>query len=131
MNDCLLAIWNNIDCFDPERNDFKNWIGGIARYKSIDYVRKYLRDLEKEDIEKMVIPVEDDSLRKVLTKEFEEEVERLINSLPEQTRHIFRQLFFEEKDLDELAQVTGLSKAVLYNRISRGKRKLRELRGGY
>lgn len=130
MNDCLLAIWNNIDHFDPEKNDFKNWIGGIAKYKSIDYVRKYLKDLENENIEKMAIPVQEDPLKVVLTQEFKEEVEKLISGLPEKTRDIFKQLFFEGKDINELALTTGFSKPVLYNRISRGKKKLRELLGG-
>lgn len=131
MNDCLLAIWNNIGDYDSERNSFKNWIGGIAKYKSIDYVRKHLRDLENKNIEDMTIPVEDDSLKAVLTRELEEETEKILSSLPEKTREIFRQLYFEGKDLDELAEATGFSKPVLYNRISRGKKKIRiELRGG-
>ena len=48
MNDCLLAIWNNIDAYDVKRNSFSNWIGKIAKYKSIDYVRKYIKGFRKE-----------------------------------------------------------------------------------
>jgi len=131
MNDCLLAIWHNIDRFDPERNSFKNWVGAIAKYKAIDYVRKYLKESEMSNLEDQVIPVEDQSLQTVLAKEFQEELARMLKSLPEETRAIFRQLFWEEKDLQEIAQSTGLSKPVLYNRISRGKKKLKALRGGY
>lgn len=132
MNDCLLAIWNNIDHYAPDKNSFKNWIGGIAKYKSIDYVRKYLRDLDNENIEDMTIPVEDDSLKAVLTRELEEETEKILSSLPEETREIFKKLYFEGKDLSELAEATGYSKPVLYNRISRGKKKIRKkLRGGH
>ncbi|MDD4169973.1 MAG: hypothetical protein PHD36_06935 [Desulfotomaculaceae bacterium] len=40
MNDCLLAIWNNIGNYAPERNSFKNWVGGIAKYKSTPYAAK-------------------------------------------------------------------------------------------
>jgi RNA polymerase sigma factor (sigma-70 family) len=57
MNDCLLAIWNNIEQFDPARNSFQNWAGAIAKYKAIDYVRKHLKELESKNIEDMVIPV--------------------------------------------------------------------------
>ena len=131
MNDCLLAIWNNIGDYDSERNSFKNWIAKIAKYKSIDYVRKHLRDLENQNIEDLTIPVEDSSLKAVLTRELKEETEKLLSSLPKETREIFKQLYFEGKDLDELAEATGFSKPVLYNRISRGKKKIRmALRGG-
>ena len=132
LNDCLLAIWNNIDYYDPEKNSFKNWVGGIAKYKSIDYIRKHIRDLDNENIDDMTIPVEDNSLKAILTRELEEETEKILNSLPEETREIFKQLYFGEKDINEVAVATGFSKPVLYNRISRGKKKIRkELRGGH
>lgn len=51
INDCLLGIWNNIDLFNPEKSSFKNWVAGIAKYKSIDYLRKYLKDSENENID--------------------------------------------------------------------------------
>src|SRR5690554_3014431 len=98
--------------------------------KAIDYVRKHLKELENKNIEDLVIPVADDSLQRILAKEFEEEMEKILSSLPEDTREIFKQLFFEEKDLDELAESTGFSKPVLYNRISRGRKKLRKVLGG-
>lgn len=66
-----------------------------------------------------------------MARELEEETEKILSSLPEETREIFKQLYFEGKGLDELAEATGFSKPVLYNRISRGKKKIRiELRGG-
>ncbi len=127
-----MAIWNNIDFYAPERNSFKNWIGGIAKYKSIDYLRKHLKDLENENIENLTIPVEDNSLKAILAQEIEEETEKILKSLPQETREIFRQLYIEEKDMNELAEATGFSKSVLYNKISRGKKKIRqEIQGGH
>ena len=40
FNDVLLSVWDNISYFNPEKNSFKNWIAAIAKYKSIDYLRK-------------------------------------------------------------------------------------------
>ncbi len=67
MNDCLLNIWENIDSYDENRSSFKNWIGGIAKYKSIDYTRKYLKDLENQNIEDVTVAVEDNSLKEILS----------------------------------------------------------------
>ncbi|TEB10031.1 ECF RNA polymerase sigma factor RpoE [Pelotomaculum sp. FP] len=132
MNDCLLAIWHNIYFYDPARNGFKNWIGGIARYKSIDYARKYLKYLEDENIEDVIIPVEDNALKAVLSKEIGEETERILSSLSKEDKEIFKKLYLEQKDLNELADATGFSKPVLYNRISRGKKRIRkEVKGGH
>ncbi|MDO4555585.1 MAG: sigma factor, partial [Lachnospiraceae bacterium] len=42
INDVLLAVWQHIDSFHPEQGEFSNWVAGVARYKAIDYKRKYL-----------------------------------------------------------------------------------------
>lgn len=132
MNDCLLAIWENIDCYDSKKSSFKNWVGGIARYKSIDYARKYLKDLENENIEDVIIPEEDSSLKNILEREFSIEIEKILCSLSEEDRNIFKKLYFEDRNMDEVSKDTGLSKSILYNRISRGKKKMRkEIKGVY
>lgn len=132
INDCLLSIWGNIDYYDSEKSSFKNWIGGIAKYKSIDYVRKYLKDLENENIEDMNLPVDDNTLKEILSKEISEETEKMLSSLSEEDRRIFKELYIENKDMEEVSQDMGLDKSVLYNRLSRGKKKIRkEVKGGY
>lgn len=134
MNDCLLAIWDNIDNYNPDKSSFKNWVGGIAKYKSIDYTRKYLKDLENKDVEDIIIPVKDDSLKEILEVEVREETEKMLSSLSEQDKIIFKKLYFQDEDIEEISNATGLSKSVLYNRISRGKKKIRRnlnIEGGY
>lgn len=127
MNDCLLAIWENIRYYDPKKSSFKNWIAGIAKYKSIDYIRKYLKSTEDANIEDVTISVEDNSLREILSNEVSIEIEKMLHSLSQQDREIFRKLFFEGKDMNEISKETGLKKPILYNRLSRGKRKMRRL----
>ena len=47
LNDVLFSIWAHIAQFDETRSTFKNWIAGIARYRSISYLRKYKNRLEE------------------------------------------------------------------------------------
>ena len=57
----------------------------------------------------------------------------MLNSLSEQDREIFKKLYFEGKNINEISEDTGLSRSVLYNRLSRGKKKLRKasiIKGG-
>lgn len=134
MNDCLLSIWENIDSYDENRSSFKNWIGGIAKYKSIDYTRKYLKDLENQNIEDVTVAVGDNSLKEILSKEIGVETEKMLSCLSKEDREIFEKLYFEDQNMDELSLGTGLNKSTLYNRISRGKKKIRnkiKLEGGY
>lgn len=48
----------------------------------------------------------------------------MIYLLSKEDQVIFINLFFEEKDYDEISKITGLTKEVIYNRVSRGKKKL-------
>lgn len=126
MNDCLLAIWENIESYNPNKSSFKNWIGGIAKYKSIDYTRKYLKDLDNRNIEDVEIPDTDTPLSEILEKEMNKEIKKILNCLSNEDEKIFKQLYFEEKNMDEISVSTGLSKPVLYNRLSRGRKKIRK-----
>ncbi len=74
INDVLMGIWNNIDTFDENKSDFKNWVAGIAKFKSIDYKRKYLKGLEYENIDDLNISVSD-STYEILKNELSLEVE--------------------------------------------------------
>lgn len=125
INDILLAIWNNIDSFDESRSEFKNWLAGVAKYKAIDYKRRYLKKLEYDNIEDLNISVEDSAHKELTSKELNEDLEELLNCLKEEDRQLFLKLYVEEKDMNEVSKETGLKKDVIYNRVSRGKMKIK------
>lgn len=50
MDDVFMDVWNNIDRFDESKGSFRNWITAIARFRSIDYLRRYSRRCSEEDI---------------------------------------------------------------------------------
>lgn len=126
MNDVLLGIWNHIDCFEPEKSSFKNWAAGIARYKVIDYRRKYLKILEREILEEAEIPAEDLVQKAVLENEISEEIQQILSCLTTEDQQIFKRLFLEDVSMEDVSKETGLRKDALYNRISRGKKKIRK-----
>lgn len=125
MNDCLLAIWQNIENYDPDKSSFKNWVGGIGKYKSIDYTRKYLKDLETKNIEDFNISTKNHPLKEIFKNEVSQETEKMLNGLSKENREIFKKIYFEDKNMDEISKDTGFSKSVLYNRLSRGRKKMR------
>lgn len=130
MNDVLMGIWNNISYYDKTCNSFKNWAAGIARYKSIDYLRKYAKDLDNANWDDVVIVKEDEHLKSVIENEISEELESMLDCLNASDRELFIQLYAKDRDVDEVSKQTGLKKDVIYNRVSRGKRKIRNLFSG-
>lgn len=126
INDVLLGLWNNIDKFDENKSEFKNWIAGIAKFKAIDYKRKYLRELDNENVDDLNITV-DDSTHELLKNELSLEMQEMMNSLNERDRELFYKLYVEEIEVDKVSQETGIKRDVIYNRVSRAKKKLRDI----
>lgn len=126
MNDIFLGIWENVRYYDEKRSSFSNWAAGVARYKAIDYLRKYYKHVQYENIDEMDIPSEDKVLEIIVEQEVSDEMEQMLSCLKEQDRQIFLSLYMEEKDVEQISRETGLAKEVIYNRISRGKQKIRK-----
>ena len=126
INDVFLGIWNNINYFDEDKSSFKNWIIGISKFKSIDYKRKYLKELENSNIDDLDI-AKDDFTEELVRNELSREVEELMECLKEKDREIFLKLYVEEKEMDRVSEETGLKRAVIYNRVSRARKKLKEV----
>lgn len=126
INDVLLAVWQHIGDFDPNAGSFQNWAAGIARFKAIDCKRKYLRQhREYADIEDQHI--EDENARRHMVKiELDEEIKELFEQLSRPEREIFQKHFIEEATIEEISEEMGLRESAVYQRISRGRKKLRK-----
>lgn len=120
ISDVLLAIWDNIERFNEKENSFKNWICAIARYKAIDYKRKYISKISEElDQEFSYI---DENLYKL---ELEEDIEELLNSLNHKDRELFRRYYIDGDKLEEIAVENNTNVSNLHSRLSRGRKKIR------
>lgn len=126
INDILLGIWNNIRSFDESKSNFKNWVAGISKFKCIDYKRKYLKYLQHENIDDLNIGYEDIKVKN-LENELSNEVESLLECLKEKDRDLLYKLYVEEMDIDEISTEYGMKKEVIYNRLSRAKKKIKDI----
>lgn len=127
INDILLAVWYNIGSFDENRSEFKNWLAGISKYKCIDYKRKYIRTLIHEDIDNLEISVEDSSLNEIVNNETSKELESLLSCLKEEDKNLFLKLYIQQKDMNAICFETGMKREVIYNKVSRGKKKIKTM----
>ena len=130
MNDTLLAVWNNIDSFQPEKNEFQNWLAGVCRFKALTYVRKYIQSSREDLVEQMPEWKDEKAEKEFLQREYEEEVEIVLSYLKEEDAKIFRMIYLEDLTMDEVAEKMQMSKTVIYGRISRGKKQIRRSLAG-
>lgn len=131
LDDVLLAIWENIDSFHPEKNSFKNWIAAIAKYKAIDYMRKYKKELSEFSYESIEYEeaYKDENMEALIENELSEKTEEMLSCLKEKDREIFIRLYADEETIDVISEELNMNKSVIYNRMSRAKKKLRKWKG--
>lgn len=127
LNDIFLSIWNNIDSFDHKKNDFKNWIISVSKYRAIDYKRKYLKELNILEIDLNVIEDENRVEVDILRDELKDEVYSLLKNLNHKDREVFIKYYIEELELDNISKIMNIKESNIYNRLSRGRKKLRSL----
>lgn len=126
MDDVFLAVWEHIGQFQPQRNTFKNWIAAIAKYKSIDVLRKKrLPTTVLQEDTALSESAEDAVLRREVAADFSE----LLSCLAPADRELFLAIYIREETPNAVAKRLGIRTSALYNRLSRGRRKLRKGRG--
>lgn len=64
---------------------------------------------------------------KMIEEELSEEMEEMLSCLSPEDRELFMKLYVEEMEPEEVSRQTGMKKDVIYNRVSRGRRKIRKL----
>lgn len=114
LNDAVLAIWENIDSYDPKRSSFKNWCAGIGKYKAIDLLRKEIRH-QSVSLDKLGDKGKSDYIDL-------DEREEILSYLSPEDKILFEKLFIEGYSYDDIAKEEGVSKNALYNRVSRGRK---------
>ncbi len=121
-NDILLAVWRNIESFDPKKNSLKNWVAAVSKYRCIDYKRRYLNSIRTENIDTADISVYD------VYASLKEDVDSLLAALPKEDADLFYRKYIIGQSTEEIAKASGTAKSIIYNRISRGRKRLKKLR---
>jgi len=124
LDDVLMAVWTHIDSYDASKNTLVNWIAAVAKYKAIDYQRSYARRnarllYDAPELERAVV---DDAVS-------EQEWDGLLDHLTPEDKELFIQHYVRDRSVQELAAARGVKHSWIYNRLSRGRKRLRGLLG--
>ncbi|MBQ8997093.1 MAG: sigma-70 family RNA polymerase sigma factor [Clostridium sp.] len=126
INDVFLSIWNNINKFKGDNEDFKKWLCAISKFKAIDYYRK-----ESKQIQNFIDEYEfigDDFLEdKIIVMENKIELMDAINSLDKMDKEIIILKFFLGFKSQDIATKFNVTKSSIDNKIYRSKKKLKEI----
>lgn len=120
-NDILLSLWQNMGSYDPKKNSLKNWIGAVSKYKCVDYLRRHYREACTVPLSEGLSAEEPEDLREL--------VEELLEALKPDDRMLFREHYLEGRSVTEIARATRKNPDLLYNRLSLGRKRLRNMFG--
>ncbi len=117
----VMKIWHHINYYDESKSTFSNWAAGIAKYTALDRLRKLTKIEPTVDIDQLSIEdishITDNAL-------FDEFFMELISCLSDEDKSIFIRIFWIGETAEETSEALGKPKSQLYNRISRGKKKI-------
>jgi len=110
--------------YKEEKGKLINFIISVAKFKAIDYKRK----IQKKN---NVIELKEEILRK---EEFQDEIDindqegfyNLIKELKEKDKEIFIRRYLLDESMEKISKDLNLSKEYIYNKLSRGRKKIKE-----
>ena len=129
VSDVFLGVWNNINKFTGSSEKFKSWICCIAKYKSIDY---YRANVKKQNLSFELnenLRSDENIEEKVLQSIKKSDVVKAINGMDEPDKSIFLMKFFLGMSSSDISDKLKLTSSNIDVRVSRGRKKLRELFG--
>ena len=149
VNDLFVAVWQEIDTFDPERGTLRTWLTMRAKYIALDRRRQLCRrqthNLQSADENRQwtsadggwggydndnrvaLPPHPEFSMEHLLEQsERREELRLALATLPELDRYLIIQRYFKFASTEELATKTGLTRHAVDTRLWRARKSLRE-----
>lgn len=124
MSDIFMLVWTNINKYDEDKGNFKGWLGAVAKFKAIDYYRKYSKGMQVEVIEETL--TNGRSAEDEFISEFENSrLVEIMENLEEPDRTIFVMKFLLGEKVKKISEAVNLSVNSVNTRISRGREKIR------
>ncbi|MCD4737406.1 MAG: RNA polymerase sigma-70 factor [Bacteroidales bacterium] len=123
VHEVFINLWEKRETIDPEKS-VKAYLFRSVANRCLNYIRDHKKfDTEKET---GAIETEEISEHQMLEQEeLENRIERVIESLPDRCRQIFKMNRFEEKKYREIADELGISIKTVEIQISKALKVLR------
>src|SRR5881392_3845236 len=156
VNDLFVAVWQEIDSFDPGRGTLRTWLTMRAKYIALDRRRQLCRrqthNVQSADENRqwgssdsgggrkgygwggydgdnrVTLPPHPEASMEHLLEQSErrEELSLALATLPELDRYLIYQRYFKFASTEELAAKTGLTRHAVDTRLWRARKSLRE-----
>ena len=122
----FIKIWEGRDKL-TEVKSFKAWLFTIARNHTLNILKKISNESDGlgevlKSYQQQHNPIEDT----IAESEYMQQLNEILNSLPRQTREVFRLCREEEKSYDEVIQILGISRSAVKKHMVRSHKAFKE-----
>jgi RNA polymerase sigma-70 factor (ECF subfamily) len=128
--DVFMSVWRRVTSYKPGRGKVTTWLFSIAHNRTIDELRKRLRDRSRENqnIDDHVNIKEETALpaEQVIAQSEFDMVKEAMQRLPEEQRRVVEMSYFGGYTQVEISEMTGQPLGTVKTRMRLALRKLRE-----
>lgn len=116
----FIKVWENrADLADLY--SFKAWLMVVARHHTLNVLKRAAREeAARSEIIRHFQHLRNEVEDQVLSREYQQHLKKVLESLPQQTRNVFRLCREESKSYDEVAAILGISRNGVKKHIVRG-----------
>ena len=130
--DVFTQIWKNAKKYHPEKGSVKGWIASLARYRSIDTLRrrKVRSDINRpqwSDVQLEKLPSNDNTGEALELAETRKKISNAIAKLPEDQQEVLAMAYFKGYTHRQIAEALNEPLGTIKTRIRLGLQKLREI----
>lgn len=127
--DAFLKAYKSLASFKGEAK-FSSWLYSIVYHACLDKIKKNTKryqEIEINEYTEQKLEDLDGVLQQLDRKERAERIAQCLDMLPEEERAIIWLFYFEEKSLNEILEITHLSKSNVKVKLHRARKKLVEI----
>ncbi|NLI70423.1 MAG: sigma-70 family RNA polymerase sigma factor [Firmicutes bacterium] len=135
-SDTYLELLRKREEFNPNRSGLRTWILMLARYRALDYRRRFKRknnpageNVAVDDVLITGEPGLTDSItpeKIVLEQEKREQIASALATLPPSAREILYRRYYLEQSIEAIAISCGISRGAVDSRLWRARRHLKQ-----
>lgn len=124
--DVFAQAWLDIDNYSSEKASFKTWLFILTKYKALKYKRKISKQ-KTVNIDEVLLPNTDDVEKWLITRQEQERVINIINQFNDIDKELFFRRYFYDERIVDLMDSLNLTRSAIDNRLSRGRRVIKEV----
>jgi RNA polymerase sigma-70 factor (ECF subfamily) len=120
------ALQNPDSIREPER--LGAYVNSVCNYVLLEHYRAVPDDAPIDDTEESRLPSRPaDALNGLISKQMSSQVREILEQMPERDRRLLREVFFEEKDKDDVCRDFGVDRDYLRVLLHRAKQSFKSL----